>query len=108
MNGINSNSSERDAGGNAPHAFPYPALATRTNAPAGEAEILRALRVHADALTLRAKDAAEWASVILANAQCDSTVVDAPLGRFDSIVNSLAQKGFYRPINADRGWVRMS
>ena len=84
------------------------ALAMRISAQAGEAEILRALRVHADALTLRAKDAAEWASVMLAAAQCDFTIADAPPGRFDSIVNSLAEKGFYRPINADRGWVRMS
>jgi hypothetical protein len=80
----------------------------RTCSRTGELEVLSALRVHADALTLRANDAAEWACVILANAQYDFTASDTPPRSFDCIVNSLVERGLYKPIDEDRGWVKMN
>jgi hypothetical protein len=75
---------------------------------AGEPEVLNALRVHADALTLHADDGGEWANVDPYDAFRDNTLVGMLERTFLIILGTLANKEFYKPIDDDHGKVKMS
>jgi hypothetical protein len=70
---------------------------------AGEPEVLSALRVHADQGGLPV----EWAEVYLHDARNDFSLAWMSEKTFRSILNKLTADGLYKPIDEDRGWVKM-
>ena len=76
--------------------------------PPADELVLNALRIHADAPTTYADQGSEWATVILAVAQNYLTIFDMEPRTFYSIIKVLTIKGFYREIDEEQGWVKMS
>jgi hypothetical protein len=70
---------------------------------AGEPEVLSALRVHAD----RGGLPVEWAEVYLHDARNDFSLAWMSEKTFRSILNKLTADGLYKPIDEDRGLVKM-
>ena len=66
-------------------------------------EVLSALRVHADQRGLPV----EWAEVYLHDARNDFSLAWMSEKNFRSILNKLTNDGLYKPIDEDRGWVKM-
>ena len=71
---------------------------------AAEPEVLSALRAHADQGGLPV----EWAEVYLHDARNDFRLAWMSEKAFRVILGKLNADGLYKPIDEDRGWVKMS
>jgi hypothetical protein len=71
---------------------------------AGEPEVLNALRLHAEQGWLPG----EWAAVYLHDARTDFTLAWMSEKTFRSILNKLTADGLYKPIDEDRGSVKIA
>jgi hypothetical protein len=71
---------------------------------AAEPEVLNALRVHADQGGLPV----EWAEVYLHDARNDFSLAWMSEKAFRAILGKLNADGLYKPIDEDRGWIKMS
>jgi hypothetical protein len=70
---------------------------------AGEPEVLNALRVHAQ----QGGSPGEWADIYLHDARNDFSLAWMSEKAFRSILIKLTKDGLYKPIDEDRGSVKM-